>query len=134
MSALQIPKQVIPFNNNTNFTTTKGIHRALTNSTSPQSDSENRPMLSSVMNGAPPKPGHFISHSPGNEFKQSPIFFNNKKLPHSMLKVNEKVFPDIASTSSDSSPYSSDDEVRLVTQQKKEEPLSSDVDSTLEVQ
>ena len=125
MSALQIPKQVIPFNNNTNVTTTKGIARALTNSTSPQSDSENRPMISSVMNGAPPKPGHVVSHSPGNQFKQSTISFNNKKSPHSMLKVNEKVFPDIASSSSsDSSPYSSDDEVLLVTQQKKEEPLS----------
>ena len=50
-----------------------------------------------------------------------------------MLKVNEKVFPDIVSSSSDSSPYSFDGEVLLVTQQK-EEPLSADVDPTLEVQ
>merc|ERR1711941_240971 len=71
-------------NNNTNVTTTKGIARSLTNSTSPQSDSENRPIQvpSSIMNGAP-KPGHAVSPAAGNQFKQSTIAFNNanKKSP-----------------------------------------------------
>merc|ERR1711941_71539 len=108
-------------NNNTNVTTTKGIARSLTNSTSPQSDSENRPIQvpSSIMNGAP-KPGHAVSPAAGNQFKQSTIAFNNanKKSPaaaHGGVKMvgkDKKSFLDIASSSSsDSSTCSSDEEV-----------------------
>merc|ERR1711879_509792 len=93
-------------NNNTNVTTTKGIARSLTNSTSPQSDSENRPIQvpSSIMNGAP-KPGHAVSPAAGNQFKQSTIAFNNanKKSPAAgvkMLGKDKKSFLDIASSSS----------------------------------
>ena len=129
MSALEIPKQVIPFNNNSsNVTTTKGIARALTNSTSPQSDCENRPIL----NPSALKSGHVSSAvSPGAHFKQSTLMFNNnKKSPHAgaLKGADPKSFPDIASSSSDSSPYSSDDEVLLVTNSKKEEPLSKFID------
>ena len=133
-STFKVPKHQSPMNksinSNNNVTTTKGIAKDLISKTSPQSDSENRPLGNSIskyvhMNGSAKNSNNSsISPSAAAQFKQSTLSFNGTKSKPT-LKVNEFVSA-LRGHDSDSEGDSSDDEVLLVSQQKSKEskPLS----------
>ena len=132
-STFKVPKQS-PMNksiNSNNVTTTKGIAKTLISNTSPQSDSENRPLHDSIakyvhMNGSAKTTSQSNSISPGSaQYKQSTLSFNGTK-SKPVLKPNEFMSSLRGHDSDSDDGTSSDDDVLLVSQQKSKEskPLS----------